>query len=127
MASFFTLSGLSGTCQSPLHEQIESFLETAMQGLMHSHDQQAAEQPGKAGRPVSLPSMSLWMAVLVAVLRGLKSQRAIWRLLAAGGWWRQPCYDIEHQAVYKVHTPQMIDSTSSSIPTVPSAIISVPL
>jgi hypothetical protein len=84
-----------------VHEQIESFLETAMQGLMHSHDQQTAEQPGKAGRPVSLPSMSLWMAVLVAVLRGLKSQRAIWRLLAAGGWWRQPCYDIEDQAVYK--------------------------
>jgi len=84
-----------------VHEQIESFLETVMQGLMHSHDQQAAKQPGKAGRPVSLPSLSLWMAVLVAVLRGLKSQRAIWRLLAAGGWWKQPSCDIEDQAVYK--------------------------
>src|SRR2546430_12542374 len=41
------------------------------------------------------------MAVLVAVLRGLKSQRAIWRLLAAGGWWKQPSYDIGDQAVYK--------------------------
>src|SRR5215472_7151217 len=41
------------------------------------------------------------MAVLVAVLRGLKSQRAIWRLLAAGGWWKQPSYDIEDQAIYK--------------------------
>src|SRR5260370_40888157 len=81
-----------------VHEQIESFLETVMQGLMHSHDQQAAEQPSKAGRPVSLPSVSLWMAVLVAVLRGLKSQRAIWRLLASGGWWKQPCYAIEDQA-----------------------------
>jgi len=84
-----------------VHEQIESFLQTVMQGLMGSHEQDAAEQSGKAGRPVSLPSVSLWMAVLVAVLRGLKSQRAIWRLLAAGGWWKQPSYDIEDQAVYK--------------------------
>jgi hypothetical protein len=84
-----------------VHEQIESFLQTVMQGLMRSHDQDAAEQSGKPGRPVSLPSVSLWMAVLVAVLRGLKSQRAIWRLLAAGGWWKQPSYDIEDQAVYK--------------------------
>jgi len=83
-------------------EQIESFLETVMQGLMGPHDQQAAaEQADKPGRPVVLPSVRLWMAVLVAVLRGLKSQRAIWRLLAAGSWWKQPSYDIEDQAVYK--------------------------
>ncbi len=72
-----------------VHEQIESFLETVMRGVMGPQDQQAAaEQAGKPGRPVVLPSVSLWMAVLVAVLRGLKSQRAIWRLLAAGGWWK---------------------------------------
>src|SRR5437588_4258103 len=85
-----------------VHEQIESFLETVLRGLMRPHDQQAAaEQVGKPGRPVVLPSVTLWMAVLVAVLRGLKSQRAIWRLLVAGGWWKQPSYDIEDQAVYK--------------------------
>ena len=85
-----------------VHEQIESFLQTVMKGLMRPHDQEAAaEQSGKPGRPVSLPSVTLWMAVLVAVLRGLKSQRAIWRLLAAGGWWKQPSYDIGDQAVYK--------------------------
>ena len=84
-----------------VHEQIESFLETVLRGLMRPHDQDAAEQVGKPGRPVVLPSVILWMAVLVAVLRGLKSQRAIWRLLAAGGWWKQPSYDIGDQAVYK--------------------------
>ena len=85
-----------------VHEQIESFLETVMRGVMSPRDQQAAaEQADKPGRPVVLPSLSLWMAVLVAVLRGLKSQRAIWRLLAAGGLWKQPSYDIEDQAVYK--------------------------
>ncbi len=83
-------------------EQIESFLQTVMQGLMGPHDQDAAaEQVGKPGRPVVLPSVTLWMAILVAVLRGLKSQRAIWRLLAVGGWWKQPSYDIGDQAVYK--------------------------
>ena len=55
-----------------VHEQIESFLETVMRGVMGPQDQQAAaEQAGKPGRPVVLPSVSLWMAVLVAVLRGL--------------------------------------------------------
>ena len=85
-----------------VHEQIESFLETVMRGLMRPHDQDAAaEQAGKQGRPVVLPSVILCMAVLVAVLRGLKSQRAIWRLVAAGGWWKQPSYEIGDQAVYK--------------------------
>src|SRR5437660_10315885 len=87
---------------SGVHEQIEDFLQTVMRGVTRQHTQDAeVEQLGKLGRPVVLPSVSLWMAVLVAVLRGLKSQRAIWRLLAAGGWWKQPSYDIEDQAVYK--------------------------
>jgi DDE family transposase len=84
-----------------VHEQIESFLQTVMEGLMRPHNRDAAEHRGKPGRPVSLPSVTLWMAVLVAVLRGLKSQRAIWRLLAAGSWWKQPSYDVGDQAVYK--------------------------
>ena len=84
-----------------VHEQIESFLQTVMEGLMRPGDQDAAGQASKPGRPVNLPSMILWMAVLVAVLRGFKSQRAIWRLVAAGGWWKQPSYEIGDQAVYK--------------------------
>jgi hypothetical protein len=84
-----------------VYEQIESFLQTVMEGLMRPGDQDAAEQASKPGRPISLPSVILWMAVLVAVLRGFKSQRAIWRLVAAGGWWKQPSYEIGDQAVYK--------------------------
>src|ERR1043166_6623097 len=79
-----------------VYEQIESFLQTVMRGMMGSHDQQAAEQGDKlGGRPVVLPSLSLWLAVLMGVLRGLKSIRAIWRLLATSG------YEIGDQAVYK--------------------------
>jgi Transposase DDE domain len=84
------------------YEQIESFLQTVMKGLMEKETPNGGAEPSnKPGHPVILPSLSLWMAVLVGVLRGLKSIRAIWRLLAAGGWWRLPCYDIEDQAVYK--------------------------
>src|SRR5258705_10600231 len=91
----------AGPASGSAHEQIESFLRTVMQGLMGRQDQDRAESSGKPGHPISLPSTTLWMAVLIAVLRGLKSQRAIWRLLAAGGWWKQPSYDIGDQAVYK--------------------------
>jgi hypothetical protein len=96
--SVFSPSKASGG----VHKQIESFLQTVMWGVMHPRDQEAAaEQQGKPGRPMYLPSVTLWMAVLIAVLRGLKSQRAIWRLVAAGGWWKQPSYDRGDQAVYK--------------------------
>lgn len=40
------------------------------------------------------------MAVIVVVLRGLCRQRAIWRLLAGGGVWAEPCYEICDQTVY---------------------------
>ncbi len=63
---------------SGAHKQIESFLKTAL----------------RAGHPVVLPSASLWLAVLMGVLRGLKSVRAVWRLLVAQG------YEIGDQAVY---------------------------
>jgi hypothetical protein len=87
------------SASSGVHEQIESFLQTVIRSLMGQD--KAGEQASKPGHPVSLPSMSLWMAVLVGVLRGMKSIRGIWRLLAAGSWWNQPCYDIGDQAVYK--------------------------
>src|SRR5947207_6476956 len=75
--------------------QIEPLLKTAMQGLM-SQETVASLPPrsNPAGRPVVLPSESLWMAVLMGVLRGLKSVRAVWRLLVAQG------YAVGDQAVY---------------------------
>src|SRR5260370_1661194 len=76
-----------------VHEQIESFLQTVMKGLMRSQDA-AADQVGKAGRPVYLPSVALWMAVLVAILRGLKSQRAPWRFFPARPSFKQQTHHI---------------------------------
>ena len=91
---------ISGPVVSPprFHDQIEAFLRTALEGWAQ---QQADEEPGRVGRPKTLPSLSLWMAVLVAVLRGMRSQRAIWRLLASCGLWSLPCYDIVDETVYK--------------------------
>ncbi|HEY4035279.1 MAG TPA: hypothetical protein VGL94_15070 [Ktedonobacteraceae bacterium] len=40
-----------------VHEQIESFLQTVMQGLMRPHNQDAAEQLGKPSR---LPGPISW-------------------------------------------------------------------
>ena len=58
-------------------EQIESFLQTAMKGLIGKPDQNGGEeQSSKPGHPVILPSLSLWMAVLVGDMLRLKSIRA---------------------------------------------------
>lgn len=80
------------------HDQIEDFLQTALEGLSR---ETVPTAPTRAGRPQHLPSSSLWMAVLVCVVRGMRSQRAIWRLLASCGLWSLPCYDIVDQTVYK--------------------------
>ncbi len=58
---------------SGAHKQIESFLKTAMQGLMGQETHKAeAQRSNLPGHPVVLASTSLWMAVLVGILRGLK-------------------------------------------------------
>jgi hypothetical protein len=80
---------------SGAHKQIESFLKTALRGLMDQERHKAETQrSNSAGHPVVLPSASLWLAVLMGVLRGLKSVRAVWRRLLAQG------YEIGDQAVY---------------------------
>ena len=63
-------------------------------------DPAEARRPGP-GRPRVLPALALWAGVLVCVLRGLPSQRAVWRLLTATGLWHYPRYALTDQAVYK--------------------------
>ena len=79
-------------------DQIEVFLQTALKGQAR---EAVPPEAARAGRPQELPSQSLWSAVLVCVLRGMRSQRAIWRLLASCGLWGLPCFDIVDQTVYK--------------------------
>ena len=60
---------------------------------------ESAPEPAD-GRPKEVPDLSLWMAVIMVLLRGLGSQRAIWRLLVSGNLWQEPCYDVSDQAIY---------------------------
>lgn len=53
------------------------------------------------GRPRILPSLCLWAGLLVCVLEGFSSQRALWRLLSDGHFWHYPRFAISDQAVYK--------------------------
>jgi len=76
-----------------VQEHIEEVLKTTINGLVEQ------PEPEKAGRPTRVPRTSLWMAILFAVFRRLKSQRTIWRMLATGGWWHQPCSDVSDRAV----------------------------
>lgn len=84
------------SCASGAVPQIEHFLKTAMQGLMGQGSVAARpERSNSAGRPVVLPSEKLWMALLMGMLAGLKSMRAIWRMVVVQG------YAVGDQAVYK--------------------------
>ena len=53
------------------------------------------------GRPPILPGAMLWAGLLVCVLRGWSSQRALWRLLRTHGVWDFPAQPISDDAVYR--------------------------
>ncbi|MEM7114710.1 MAG: IS4 family transposase [Chloroflexota bacterium] len=83
--------------QKRLVDNIETFLQKVMEAA------EAVEEPRRArypGRKRILPAMVLWSGVVVAVLRGLKSQRSIWRLVGLEGLWDYPAYEVTDQAVY---------------------------
>lgn len=57
--------------------------------------------PRSRGRPPILPGTMLWAGLLVCVLRGWSSQRALWRLLRTHGLWDFPAQPISDDAVYR--------------------------
>lgn len=60
-----------------------------------------AAAPRTRGRPPILPGAMLWAGLLVCVLRGWSSQRALWRLLRTHGVWDFPAHPISDDAVYR--------------------------
>jgi hypothetical protein len=76
-----------------------------------------ARRPGP-GRPRVLPAFALWAGVLVCVLRGMPSQRAIWRLLTARRLWHFPRFPLSDQAVYK----RLADADTGPLETVFAAV-----
>ncbi|HVX30901.1 MAG TPA: IS4 family transposase [Nitrolancea sp.] len=66
--------------------------------LTHLHPD---EREGKPGRPRILPAAALWGGVLVGILRGMRSQLEIWRLLSELRLWDYPRFPVSDQAVYR--------------------------
>ena len=75
--------------------QIESFLEEVIGGF----EQPPPEKRGR-GAPRVLPELALWAGMMVCIIRGFSSQRALWRLLTLHGLWRMPRLTISDEAVY---------------------------
>ena len=88
----------SSTCPVecvPLVGEVETLLqelltEMAAEPLVHTQ-----------GRPKVLPGFCLWVGMLVCVLRGYRSQHALWRLLSKRGLWHFPRFSVGDQAIYK--------------------------
>ncbi|HEY0154508.1 MAG TPA: hypothetical protein VGB92_21015, partial [Longimicrobium sp.] len=68
--------------------EIEAFVRAMVEGIVPKPMHRGR------GRPAVLPSLGLWAGFLVAVLRGLGSQAAVWRLLAVHGLWDYPRFDV---------------------------------
>lgn len=80
-----------------LINDIENFLHEVMQV---AEGVEAPRTPEQVGRKRILPSLVLWSGIVVAVLRGLSSQRDVWRLVGLEGLWDYPLYEVTDQAVY---------------------------
>lgn len=77
-------------------------VETVVQQVLVELDTDPSVQrrPGP-GRPRIMPAFALWAGVLVCVMRGMTSQRAIWRLVTSRGLWHYPRFPISDEAVYR--------------------------
>jgi len=79
-----------------LARDIEAFLQKALESV----ENEDIEPQKGVGRKKILPSLVLWSGVVVAVLRGFKSQLDVWRLVSWTGFWHHPQYRVSDQAVY---------------------------
>jgi DDE family transposase len=81
-------------------EALLTRVEEVVQQVLLDLEPEGAEvrRPGP-GRPRVLPAFALWGGVLVCVLRGMPSQRAVWRLPTARRLWHYPRFALTDQAV----------------------------
>lgn len=82
---------------TPTTSEVEAFLVSLLGDL--DLDTAPAGKPGP-GRPRILPALLLWGGLVVCVLEGATSQRALWRRLADRGLWGHRGLAITDQAVY---------------------------
>jgi hypothetical protein len=78
-----------------------SAVEATLFALLGQPDPAAPPPSSPArGRPPVLPAALLWAGLLVCLLRGLRQQADVWRLLAVHGLWHFPRVEITQQALY---------------------------
>lgn len=95
MASLVTATALTDADRVGLVGEIEAFVCQMVREI-----EPAASRPSGPGRPRVLPALGLWAGLLVCVLQGFASHRALWRLLSARGVWQLPRVPVSDQAVY---------------------------
>jgi hypothetical protein len=66
-------------------DHVESILRVLVTDAPPCHA--AHHRPAAPGRPAILPAFLVWGTLLVGVLRGVRSQRDLWRQVAVGGLW----------------------------------------
>jgi hypothetical protein len=84
------------TTQERLIGDVDTFLQEAIAELRPA----SVTEQRSAGRPRVLPALCLWAGLLVCVLTGFESQRALWRLLCVYGLWNYPRLGLSDQAIY---------------------------
>lgn len=82
---------------SPVASQLVALLQALVQPALDG--QVPAQSPRRRGQPACLSMEHLWLALLLAVLRGLSSWRDVWRLIAWEGVGTFPILSITPAAV----------------------------
>lgn len=78
-------------------DQLEGLLRSSVAEL----EEEEASGARGVGRPRELSAHCLWVAFLVCILRGLHSQKAVWRLLSLGPLWSFAHSVLTASAIYK--------------------------
>ena len=95
MPTLLAATPLTDTERPSVVGEIERFLHRAISDL-----EPAAPTARRPGRPRILPALCLWAGLLVCVLHGFTSHRALWRLLTSQGLWQLPRLPLSDQALY---------------------------
>ena len=82
---------------SPVAHQLVSFLQALLQP--QPAEQATALTPRRRGQPARMSGEQLWLALLLAVLRGLHSWRDVWQLLVWEGVGNFPLVSVTPSAV----------------------------
>jgi putative transposase len=82
-------------------QALVSQVERELCALITALEPDPAGVAKRRGRPPILPAMLLWSGLVVSVLRGATSLRAVWRLISATGLWHYPAVAVSDDAITK--------------------------